>query len=177
MQQNSGDWFCQNLFVHGKFAIFGHPIKHNKHPLNYSPVSRRPPYFSLVPTYGNNSRKWAALVMDTFFQFPRVSTYETVDCTHSRVQYSANSLRATERRAEACFVSATKQTVIRRCIIIQAPVVQNPDKSLFSAASVFCLILLARVLHRAVILILLSSFCIRFIWLYRVFPTYLIYWI
>ena len=51
------------------------------------------------------------------------------------------------------------------------------DKSLFSTASVFCLMFLARFLHRPMIHILLPSFFIRFIWLYRVFLTYFIYWI
>ena len=46
-----------------------------------SPVSGHPPNFSLVSAYGNNSRKRTALLTDTFFQFPMVSTYKRVDCS------------------------------------------------------------------------------------------------
>ena len=51
------------------------------------------------------------------------------------------------------------------------------DNSLSSAVNILRLMLLARYLHRPMIHILLPSFCIRFIWLYRVFPTYFIHWI
>ena len=51
------------------------------------------------------------------------------------------------------------------------------DKSLSSTAKVFRLMLLARFLHRPMIHILLPLFCIDFVWLQPVFPTYFIYWI
>ena len=62
-----GIGFVKSPFFRGKFAIFGYPIKHSYHPLINSPFCGHPPYFSLVSTYGNNSRKRTALLTDTFF--------------------------------------------------------------------------------------------------------------
>ena len=62
-----GIGFVKFPFVREKFVIFGYPTKQNHLPLINSPVSGQPPYFSLVSTYGNNSRKRTALLTDAFF--------------------------------------------------------------------------------------------------------------
>ena len=61
-------------------AIFDYPMKHKLLIMYNSPVNGHRPDFSLVSAYGNNSRKRTAPLTDTFFQFPRVSAYERVDC-------------------------------------------------------------------------------------------------
>ena len=50
-----------------EICYFWLPNKTYKHLLINSPVSGHPPHFSLVSAYGNNSRKWVALLADTFF--------------------------------------------------------------------------------------------------------------